>query len=217
MSPPVSGRQWGKNPTWHDGILHGPAEFNLGCQRIVVQALKGRRNMCLRVQIVEDSKVYLSMVPKKPDSSLLMWNFYGLHSSHLPHFFCSEQTKLLLPNNFSQGIPGSSINVQRFKRSFSMKFPLFNQPGLKHKSQDIPCFSLQQMTHQEMKPKQSKELSSSASPQGCSRSSDTSFGAGHCSRREMARSYCFLIWGHMLYWSPVERFVYPTVRKHAEV
>lgn len=117
MSPPVSGRQWGKNPTWHDGILHGPAEFNLGCQRIVVQALKGRRNMCLRVQIVENSKVYLSMVPKEPDSSLLMWNFYGLHSSHLPHFFCSEQTKLLLPNNFSQGIPGSSINVQRFKRS----------------------------------------------------------------------------------------------------
>lgn len=87
MSPPVSGRQWGKNPTWHDGILHGPAEFNLGCQRIVVQALKGRRNMCLGMQIVEDSKVCLSMVPKEPDSSLLMWNFYGLHSSHLPHFF----------------------------------------------------------------------------------------------------------------------------------
>lgn len=214
MSPPVSGRQWGKNPTWHDGILHGPAEFNLGCQRIVVQALKGRRNMCLGMQIVEDSKVYLSMVPKEPDSSLLMWNFYGLHSSHLPHFF------LLWANQttFTQQLLTRNSRLQHQCPEVQKKpSRALNQPGLKHKSQDIPCFSLQQMTHQEMKPKQSKELSSSASPQGCSRSSDTSFGAGHCSRREMARSYCFLIWGHMLYWSPVERFVYPTVRKHAEV
>lgn len=59
--------------------------------------------------------------------------------------------------------------------------------------------------------------SSSASPRGCFGSNDTSFGARHCSRREMARSCCFLIRGHMLYWSPVERFVYPMVRKHAEV
>lgn len=134
-------------------------------------------------------------------------------------FFALSKPNYFYPTTSHKEFQAPASMSRGSKEAFPWSFPsrAFNQPGLKHKSQDIPCFSLQQMTHQEMKPKQSKELSSSASPQGCSRSSDTSFGAGHCSRREMARSYCFLIWGHMLYWSPVERFFYPTVRKHAEV
>lgn len=49
------------------------------------------------------SEIYPSIAPKEPGSSLLIWNFNEVHSSHLPYFLFllwANQT-LLLPSNFS--------------------------------------------------------------------------------------------------------------------
>lgn len=172
------------------------------------------------------SEIYPSIAPKEPDSSLLMWNFYGLHSFHLPYFvfLLWANQALLSPSKSSHPmlqhqcpeVPKRLFHdvSPRGHSTRPARLVTVSATGWALKTTPISPYS---KPHDRKWNWSNLRSSSSASPQGCSRSSDTSFGAKHCSRREMARSCCSLIRGHMLYWSPVERFVYPMVRKHAEV